>query len=85
MMFRHLQFPPFAGRLQTAMKHVISERKCRAKDIGGDSTTQEVVDAVNGKKKILWSTNQNVWRKMTGLLTNRVAILNIQEGLCIGK
>ena len=46
MMLRHLQFPSFADRLETAVKHVISEGKCRTKDLGGDSTTQEVVDAV---------------------------------------
>ncbi|KAI8541066.1 hypothetical protein RHMOL_Rhmol08G0034200 [Rhododendron molle] len=46
MMLRHLQFPSFADRLETAVKRVISEGKCRTKDLGGDSTTQEVVDAV---------------------------------------
>lgn len=46
MMLRHLQFPSFADRLETAVKSVISEGKCRTKDLGGDSTTQEVVDAV---------------------------------------
>ncbi|KAI3947773.1 hypothetical protein MKX01_034438 [Papaver californicum] len=35
MMLRHLQFPSFADRLETAVKH-----------LGGQSTTQEVVDAV---------------------------------------
>ncbi|CAL5399918.1 unnamed protein product [Camellia sinensis] len=46
MMLRHLQFPSFADRLEIAMKHVISEGKYRTKDLGGSSTTQEVVDAV---------------------------------------
>lgn len=46
MMLRHLQFPSFADRLETAVKRVISEGKCRTKDVGGDSSTQEVVDAV---------------------------------------
>ncbi|XP_042514464.1 isocitrate dehydrogenase [NAD] regulatory subunit 1, mitochondrial isoform X2 [Macadamia integrifolia] len=46
MMLRHLQFPSFADRLETAVKRVISEGKHRAKDLGGDSTTKEVVDAV---------------------------------------
>lgn len=46
MMLRHLQFPSFADRLETAVKRVISEGKYRTKDLGGDSTTQEVVDAV---------------------------------------
>ncbi|KAE9466344.1 hypothetical protein C3L33_01757, partial [Rhododendron williamsianum] len=46
MMLRHLQFPSFADRLETAVKRVILEGKCRTKDLGGDSTTQEVVDAV---------------------------------------
>ncbi|CAA3018927.1 isocitrate dehydrogenase [NAD] regulatory subunit 1, mitochondrial-like, partial [Olea europaea subsp. europaea] len=46
MMLRHLQFPSFADRLETAVKHVISEGKYRTKDLGGDSTTQQVVDAV---------------------------------------
>ncbi|GAY59379.1 hypothetical protein CUMW_194080 [Citrus unshiu] len=46
MMLRHLQFPSFADRLETAVKRVISEGKCRTKDLGGSSTTQEIVDAV---------------------------------------
>ncbi|KAI8553908.1 hypothetical protein RHMOL_Rhmol05G0052900 [Rhododendron molle] len=46
MMLRHLQFPSFADRLETAVKRVIAEGKVRTKDLGGDSTTQEVVDAV---------------------------------------
>lgn len=46
MMLRHLQFPSFADRLETAVKQVISEGKCRTKDLEGSSTTQEIVDAV---------------------------------------
>nr|DAD25147.1 TPA_asm: hypothetical protein HUJ06_026611 [Nelumbo nucifera] len=46
MMLRHLQFPSFADRLETAVKHVISDGKYRTKDLGGDSSTQEVIDAV---------------------------------------
>lgn len=46
MMLRHLQFPSFADRLETAVKRVISEGKYRTKDLGGDSSTQEIVDAV---------------------------------------
>uniref|UniRef100_A0A1D1YUK3 Isocitrate dehydrogenase [NAD] regulatory subunit 1, mitochondrial n=1 Tax=Anthurium amnicola TaxID=1678845 RepID=A0A1D1YUK3_9ARAE len=46
MMLRHLQFPAFADRLETAVKHVIAEGKYRTKDVGGSCTTQEVVDAV---------------------------------------
>ncbi|GER55219.1 isocitrate dehydrogenase [Striga asiatica] len=46
MMLRHLQFPSFADRLETSVKRVIAEGKYRTKDLGGDSTTQEVVDAV---------------------------------------
>ncbi|KAK4788326.1 hypothetical protein SAY86_019645 [Trapa natans] len=46
MMLRHLLFPSFADRLENAVKGVILEGKCRTKDLGGDSTTQEVVDAV---------------------------------------
>uniref|UniRef100_A0A5B6ZC56 Isopropylmalate dehydrogenase-like domain-containing protein n=2 Tax=Davidia involucrata TaxID=16924 RepID=A0A5B6ZC56_DAVIN len=46
MMLRHLQFPSFADRLETAVKRVISEGKYRTKDLGGQSTTQEVVEAV---------------------------------------
>jgi isocitrate dehydrogenase (NAD+) len=48
MMLRHLQFPSFADRLETAVKQVISEGRYRTKDLGGSSTTQEVVDAVIG-------------------------------------
>ncbi|CAI8588500.1 unnamed protein product [Vicia faba] len=46
MMLRHLRFPAFADRLETAVKRVILEGKHRTKDLGGISTTQEVVDAV---------------------------------------
>lgn len=46
MMLRHLQFPAFADRLETAVEQVILEGKYRTKDLGGTSTTQEVVDAV---------------------------------------
>ncbi|KAL8540030.1 hypothetical protein ACS0TY_001575 [Phlomoides rotata] len=46
MMLRHLQFPSFADRLETAVKRVIAEGKYRTKDLGGDSSTQDVVDAV---------------------------------------
>ncbi|XP_020246039.1 isocitrate dehydrogenase [NAD] regulatory subunit 1, mitochondrial-like isoform X2 [Asparagus officinalis] len=46
MMLRHLQFPSFADRLETAVMKVVGEGKCRTKDLGGESTTQEVVDAV---------------------------------------
>ncbi|KAM3285641.1 isocitrate dehydrogenase [Capsicum chacoense] len=46
MMLRHLEFPSFADRLETAVRCVIAEGKFRTKDVGGDSTTQEVVDAI---------------------------------------
>jgi isocitrate dehydrogenase (NAD+) len=46
MMLRHLQFPSFADRLETAVKHIVAEGKFKTKDLGGDSTTQQVVDAV---------------------------------------
>ncbi|KAF3549122.1 hypothetical protein DY000_02009451 [Brassica cretica] len=46
MMLKHLQFPTFADRLEIAVKQVIQEGKWRTKDLGGDCTTQEVVDAV---------------------------------------
>ncbi|XP_042014173.1 isocitrate dehydrogenase [NAD] regulatory subunit 1, mitochondrial-like isoform X2 [Salvia splendens] len=46
MMLRHLQFPSFADRLEIAVKRVILEGGYRTKDLGGTSTTQEVVDTV---------------------------------------
>jgi len=46
MMLRHLQFPSFADRLENAVRRVIEEGKFRTKDLGGSSTTQQVVDAV---------------------------------------
>ncbi|CAN1276096.1 Isocitrate dehydrogenase [NAD] regulatory subunit 1, mitochondrial, partial [Linum perenne] len=46
MMLRHLQFPSFADRLETAVGKMIFEGKYLTKDLGGDSSTQEVVDAV---------------------------------------
>uniref|UniRef100_A0A0C9QRL0 TSA: Wollemia nobilis Ref_Wollemi_Transcript_12643_1083 transcribed RNA sequence n=1 Tax=Wollemia nobilis TaxID=56998 RepID=A0A0C9QRL0_9CONI len=49
MMLRHLQFPAFADRLEQAVMGVIQEGRFRTKDLGGNSTTQEVVDAVISK------------------------------------
>lgn len=46
MMLRHLQFPSFADRLEIAVKNVIEEGKYRTKDLGGNSTTEEVTLAV---------------------------------------
>lgn len=46
MMLRHLQFPSFADRLETAVKQVILEGKHRTRDLGGHSSTDEVADAV---------------------------------------
>ncbi|CAN0926103.1 Isocitrate dehydrogenase [NAD] regulatory subunit 1, mitochondrial [Linum grandiflorum] len=46
MMLRHLQFPSFADRLETAVGKMILDGKYLTKDLGGDSSTQEVVDAV---------------------------------------
>lgn len=46
MMLRHLQFPSFADRLESAVKRVILEGKVRTKDLGGESSTQDVADAV---------------------------------------
>ena len=46
MMLRHLQFPSFADRLENAVERVMLQGKFRTKDLGGHSTTQEVVDAV---------------------------------------
>lgn len=46
MMLRHLQFPSFADRLESAVKRVVAEGKYRTPDVGGDNTTQEVVDAI---------------------------------------
>lgn len=53
MMLRHLQFPSFADRLETAVKHVVSEGKFKTKDLGGDSSTQQVVDAVIANLNLL--------------------------------
>ncbi|KAE8690112.1 Isocitrate dehydrogenase regulatory subunit B [Hibiscus syriacus] len=46
MMLRHLQFPSFSDRLENAVKNVILEGKYLTKDLRGDFTTQEAVDAV---------------------------------------
>ncbi|XAR58042.1 Isocitrate dehydrogenase (NAD(+)) [Bertholletia excelsa] len=45
MMLRHIQLHSFADRIETAVKRVIADGKHRTKDIGGNSTTQEIVDA----------------------------------------
>ncbi|XP_002985211.2 isocitrate dehydrogenase [NAD] regulatory subunit 1, mitochondrial isoform X1 [Selaginella moellendorffii] len=49
MMLRHLQFPSFADRLEQAVLGVVEDGKHRTKDLGGSSTTQQVVDAVIAK------------------------------------
>ncbi|KAI5059426.1 hypothetical protein GOP47_0025745 [Adiantum capillus-veneris] len=49
MLLRHLRFPSFADRLDQAVMAVIREGTYRTKDIGGTSTTQEIVDAVIAK------------------------------------
>ena len=46
MLLRHLQFPSFADRLETAVESVIAEGKIRPPDIGGTAKTQEYVDAI---------------------------------------
>ena len=46
MLLRHLRFPAFADRLEQAVRSVIKEGVHRTKDIGGNSKTQEMVDAV---------------------------------------
>lgn len=46
MMLRHLQFPSFADRLEQAVISVVGEGLVRTKDLGGTSTTQDMVDAV---------------------------------------
>jgi len=61
MMLRHLQFPSFADRLETAVKRVISESHYRTKDLGGTSTTQEVVDAVIGALDWLVKYSFSCW------------------------
>ncbi|XP_024357078.1 isocitrate dehydrogenase [NAD] regulatory subunit 1, mitochondrial [Physcomitrium patens] len=49
MMLRHLQFPSFADRLEQAVMSVIAEGTFRTRDLGGTSSTQDVVDAVISK------------------------------------
>ena len=49
MMLRHLQFPSFADRLETAVMAVIKEGKARTIDLGGKSTTQDMTDEVIAK------------------------------------
>eukprot|EP00271_Cylindrocystis_brebissonii_P007181 TRINITY_DN2041_c0_g1_i1.p1 TRINITY_DN2041_c0_g1~~TRINITY_DN2041_c0_g1_i1.p1 ORF type:complete len:374 (-),score=44.56 TRINITY_DN2041_c0_g1_i1:759-1880(-) len=46
MLLRHLHFPSFADRLENALYGVFAEGLVRTRDIGGTSTTQEMVDAV---------------------------------------
>jgi isocitrate dehydrogenase len=46
MLLRHLQFPAFADRLDQAVMGVIKDGVHRTKDLGGASSTQQVVDAV---------------------------------------
>ena len=46
MLLRHLQFPSFADRLDQAVMGVIKDGVYRTKDLGGTSSTQQVVDAV---------------------------------------
>lgn len=46
MMLRHLQFPSFADRLENAVMRAVQEGKHKTRDLGGNSTTQKVIDAV---------------------------------------
>ncbi len=46
MMLRHLHFPSFADRLEQAVLSVLAEGTFRTKDLGGTSSTQDIVDAV---------------------------------------
>ncbi|CAM6066891.1 unnamed protein product [Sphagnum tenellum] len=46
MMLRHLHFPSFADRLEQAVLSVLAEGTFRTKDLGGTSTTQDIVDSV---------------------------------------
>lgn len=49
MMLRHLQFPSFADRLESAVLKVLEERQVLTPDLGGTAATQHVVDAVISK------------------------------------
>ncbi|MCD7448730.1 Isocitrate dehydrogenase, partial [Datura stramonium] len=46
MMLRHLEFPSFADRLESAVNACNSRGKMQDKRMLEDSTTQEVVDAI---------------------------------------
>lgn len=46
IMLRHMQLPLFADKLDASVKYVMAQGQHRTKDIGGGSTTQQVVDAV---------------------------------------
>jgi hypothetical protein len=48
-----LQFPSFADRLETAVKHVVAEGKFKTKDLGGDCTTQQGSSFVGNENKRL--------------------------------
>lgn len=49
MMLRHLRLPAFADRVQDAVLAVLADRKTVTRDIGGDATTTQFVDAVVAK------------------------------------
>jgi tartrate dehydrogenase/decarboxylase / D-malate dehydrogenase len=46
LMLEHLDLPDMAGQLMMALESVLAARKVRTPDMGGISTTGEVVDAV---------------------------------------
>ena len=46
MLFRHLQWPSFADRLEAAIFKVLSQPKYHTKDINGQCTTSEFVEAI---------------------------------------
>ena len=48
MMLDHLGYPEWAGALMQAIERVMAERRVRTPDLGGDSSTEEMGEAVLG-------------------------------------
>ena len=48
MMLEHLGYPEWAGALMKAIERVMAERRVRTPDLGGDSSTEEMGEAVLG-------------------------------------
>ena len=66
MMLEHLGYPEWAGALMKAIERVMAERRVRTPDLGGDSSTEEMGEAVlaaveRPQAQASWDTEAVAW------------------------